>query len=251
MIRFGLCLLLVSGTAGLTATPGVSGQAVSVRVVDDASGLPLPEVSVQALDSAGSVLQTELTNLDGVAFLTPSPNLVAVKGSSFGYIDQSRALDAENLTIRLEAQPLELLGLTAEVEGRSGRLQFSRRRAAGEGIFLDPVDVHQKSRYGVTEVFRDLEDQKVRRTNWSWRGPSIVSGLGSGCFSYRLNNVQVRTDPGRNPWETYPLESLLPQDLMAVEIYRYFGEVPEGLRHNAAGCGLIVIWTREGWGSGG
>jgi hypothetical protein len=51
------------------------------------------------------------------------------------------------------------------------------------------------------------------------------------------------------------MESLLPQDLMAVEIYRYFGEVPEGLRHNAAVggklCGLIVIWTREGWGPGG
>jgi hypothetical protein len=107
---FGLVLALASAPA--------AAQTVRVEVVDDASGLPLPEVAVQGLDSAGSVLQTELTNLDGVAFLDRSPKLVAVKVSSLGYLDQSRPLDAESLTIRLEPQPLELSGLTAEVEGQ-------------------------------------------------------------------------------------------------------------------------------------
>ncbi|NQU44824.1 hypothetical protein HQ520_16160 [bacterium] len=208
---------------------------------------------VQTLDSASVVLTGGLSDIEGSVRLARGESARSLRVEAMGYAVAVEALSGPDVTVRLATQPLEVAGLIVEVESRSGLSQFSRRREAGRGLFLDPFDVHLKSKYGVREVFRDLD--KVRRTDWSSRGPRIVSGLGRGCFSYRLNNLPVRVEWGRNPWETYPLDGVLPGDLMAVEIYRYFGEVPEELQHNAGiggdMCGLIVIWTREGWGGGG
>ncbi len=79
--------------------------------------------------------------------------------------------------------------------------------------------------------------------------PTIVTSLGTGCVRYRINNLRVRDAS----WNEWPLGSLLPQDVMAVEVYRYFGEVPEHMRKDAyppeaiLPCGLVVIWTKEAW----
>lgn len=242
---------LVAAVFGLLIPFGGSAQVV-VRVIDDYSDLPIPEALVQLLDADGNVLDGVQTGADGVARVGRGEEGSMIRVQSLGFRSVDVPATDSVAVVRLAALPLELEGLNAEVEGRSGISQFSRRRARGAGIFLDPADVKLTARHDVRDVFRDLD--KVRRTNWSFRGPKIVSGLGSGCFNYRLNNLPVRPGSGGNPWDAWPLETLRPRDVMAVEVYRYFGEVSEELRHNGAVggglCGLIVIWTREAWWDG-
>jgi hypothetical protein len=63
-------------------------------------------------------------------------------------------------------------------------------------------------------------------------------------------------------WESPLLDFLRGQDIVAVEYYRYLGEVPDELKDRAVvdvdlsgrawvspvkGCGLVVFWTEVGW----
>jgi len=36
-----------------------------------------------------------------------------------------------------------------------------------------------------------------------------------------------------DPWITFPLSGLKPEEIMGVEVYRYIGEVPQSLRNQA------------------
>lgn len=229
-----------------------SGQ-ITVRVTDSRSGNPVPLAAVQSMTEGGNVFQTQSTNTDGVARLVSAPAVRFVKVMALGYATVVVEFDgAPDLEVRLQPRALEIDSLTVVVERSGpipGRLEFSRRREDHSGIFLDPFDVGLKSKYGVVEVFRELEG--IRRTGWSGSRmmPRIVSNLGAGCLLYRINNRRVKNAN----WNSWPLSSLLPQDVMAIEIYRYFGEVPPELRKDAwppdalHPCGLVLIWTTGAW----
>ena len=226
---------------------------ITVRVMDSISGNPVPLAAVQSLTEGENVLETQSTSIDGVARLMSTSAVHSVKVMALGYVTVVVELDgSSDLEVSLRPQALELDSLTIEVERSGpipGRLEFSRRRRDNSGIFLDPFDVGIKSRYGVVELFRELEG--IRRTRWGGSRimPTIVSNLGRGCLLYRLNNLRVKNAN----WNRWPLSSLLPQDVMAVEIYRYFGEVPQELQKDAwppnamSPCGLVLIWTKEAW----
>jgi hypothetical protein len=86
---------------------------------------------------------------------------------------------------------------------------------------------------------------------------------------FMVNRVPVLPEPWvsiHQPWAGYQLAALDGQDVVAVEVYRSFNEVPpEFLRHthqmrsvanegsfgpmteDLVNCGMVVFWTREGW----
>ena len=236
----------------VAAFPSSASSQLRVRVIDASSRNPVPLAAVQTTSVAGQVLETRSTSLDGVAILSALPDAHAVRVNALGYADAVIEIDGvTELDVLLEPVPIRIDSLAVIVEStRSlpGRLQFTQRRSDHRGIFLDPFDVGIKSKYGVVEVFRELEG--IRRVGWGGSRimPRIVSNLGSGCFNYRINNQRVRN----GSWNQWPLSSLLPKDVMAVEIYRYMGEVPQELLRDASpptgrSCGLILIWTKEAW----
>lgn len=245
---------MVFQTAGLAlslmlAVPAF-GQ-VTVHVTDLTSGNPVPLAAVQSL-RGGDALETQSTNAEGIARLSYSDDAETVQVMALGYATVTVVWTGASISVGLPPQALELDSIAVSVEATRrfpGRLQFSARRDEHPGLFLDPFDIGIKSKYGVVEVFRELEG--IRRTRWTGprNMPTIVSSLGSGCIQYRLNNLPVRN----GNWNYWPLSSLLPQDVMAMEIYRFIGEVPSELRKDAwppnasHPCGLVVIWTREAW----
>ena len=104
-----------------------------------------------------------------------------------------------------------------------------------------------------------------------------MSTEGWRCLYFMVNKVPVSSVPGGVPGSTtYPtLEDLVPtgHDVMAIEVYREFKEVPPEFKLDAwpgsagvaapravptrgiqvgrnqqdAPCGLISVWTRAAW----
>ena len=238
--------LLVATLVATLAAPARAQIVVTVR--DGRSGNPVPSALVRTLDSNGNLLASATTELQGQAVFPETEGVISVSVEALGYVSTTVRLTDRNLEVRLETDALKLDSIVVEADPADflpGRMQFAQRRAGGEGLFLDPMDVGLKSKYGVLEIFRGLDELGVRRRMLG-RFKKIESTLGNGCFEYRLDNLRVR-EPD---WQRPPLSSLLPKDIVAVEIYRYFGEVPENLRHLAGReqlCGLVIIWTRVGW----
>jgi len=241
-----LCLLALLGV------PAPANSQVLVHVTDAISGNPVPFAAVQLTTSTSRVLQTQSTDFQGHASMLDLDGGHSVRVTALGYSEVIVEIDSRTeLEISLDPVPIRVDSLAVTVDPTRplpGRLQFTQRREEQDGIFLDPFDVGIKSKYGVIEVFRELEG--IRRVRWGGSRimPTIVSNLGTGCFNYRLNNLRVRN----SSWNEWPLSSLLPQDVMAVEIYRYIGEVPPELLGDAAPangptCGLILIWTKGAW----
>lgn len=81
--------------------------------------------------------------------------------------------------------------------------------------------------------------------------PRIRSYLGWGCISYLLDGMPINTRFWGSLWEDSPLGWITGKDVVAVEYYRYAGEVPPELRRFAGNgdtmCGLVVFWTAVGW----
>ena len=227
---------------------------IRVHVEDRTSGLPLPEAAVRVISADSSVIAVGLTGAHGQVILPDSTQAATwVRAEALGYEASTVAvLGNGSVKIRLTAVPIDLDSLQVIVSGeqRSGRSQFAERLSTARGIFLDPVDVALKIRHRVTDVFYDIPG--IRRSFTTSDGePRLIPSMGRGCLNFRLNNVPVRGRAGQTTWSTWPLSSVFPSDVMAVEIYRYFGEVPLELRHDAAigggPCGLVIIWTKVGW----
>ena len=257
----GTLFALVLTAVLLGPRPGAAQ--VRVLVVDSLSGLPVPGASVQLLDPEGLILTGALSSQSGYAVLQNQDLGSTIRVRAFGYETWTGPMTDRPIA-RLVPDALRVDSLVVEVDSRSGLSQYRRRSQEFTGIFMDPAEVYLKSKYGVIEVFRFLREEGVRlfptgstrelrpREHNSPGGSlqGIRSNLGSGCLNVRLNNRPVR----RPRWDRYPLDGLLPKDIMAVEIYRHFGEVPPELRANAGigitPCGLIVIWTTEAWSGG-
>jgi hypothetical protein len=231
----------------------LNGEAqMTVRVVDQRSGFPIPLASVVFSGADGRALVNRLTNDDGITRVEDVLGATHLTIEALGYQAVSIALPSDrDVRIRLHAAPIDLDSLRVTVRSsNNGRTQFSLRRQQGDGIFLDPLDVSQKIKHRVSDIFYEMPG--VRRSFSTSDGePKLIPSLGRGCLNFRVDNQPVRLRTGQTPWANWPLSSVLPSDVMAVEVYRFFGEVPLELRHEAAigggPCGLVVIWTKVGW----
>ncbi|HEV3049163.1 MAG TPA: Plug domain-containing protein, partial [Longimicrobium sp.] len=116
----------------------------------------------------------------------------------------------------------------------------------GMGVFLDSAVVAERSRGAIypADVLRGVPGLRLRHPG----GRSTVAGSvrGWGCM--------VTLVDGHPMTFVYPREMhhfMETNDVLAVEVYREFSEVPEEFRiHAHSGifpCGVIAYWTRVRW----
>lgn len=249
--RIGASILFAFAVGALAPTT-LSAQ-VELRVVEDRSGLAIAFPLVRMLDATGVEVGQVVGTATGIVELEAPAVATTLAIEALSFI--SRRIEVPDsvgpTTVRLEPIPIPLDSILVDGRQRTGRSEFSTRRAAGSGLFLDPADVQLKVEYHMTDAFRDLPG--VRRSIVGASGlPRLISSLGSGCFAVRLDNIPLRTsaDSG-GVWDEWPLNLVTTENVMAMEVYRYFGEVPPELRHQATVgdrmCGLIIIWTTVAW----
>lgn len=118
-VRFSL--LLSVQTLLLLALPA-SGQTIDLRVVEE--GAPVVGALVAVIDSTGSVVGLGLTGTDGLARLRMEPGRYRLRAELIGRRPTETGLfdiaagESVQRTIGLEAQPVELAGISAEGEQR-------------------------------------------------------------------------------------------------------------------------------------
>lgn len=287
-LRLLLAVLLTAPPLVLSPSPAVS-QAVRGQVVDIRTSEGIDGAAV-TLIRHGRKGRTVLSDSTGEFFLPlPGRGPFSLEAGRIGYATStSRQFIAEytdTITVEfqldVEAILLDPLVVTA-VDGR-GESRFSRHQEDwGRGVFLTPSMVDSIQPAHPADVFRGQEKTHFL---WGWSPktnraiPVIRTYLGSGCLAYMVDFFPVippRWDPpvrGRRGsqfqdayrtslWEDTILDLVDGEDIVAVEYYRYIGEVPPDMRDYAMvdndlsgqgglssiqNCGLVVFWTAAGW----
>ncbi|MCK5651438.1 MAG: carboxypeptidase regulatory-like domain-containing protein [Gemmatimonadetes bacterium] len=280
-----LALLL----ALLISTP-VCAQAIRGHLIDDSSLSPVGGATIMVLIGETRSAQT-LTGDDGYFFIALNAwGTYQLEATRIGYetttsqpflVERS---DTVMVDFRILPEAVLLDPLLVTGHSNQGRNVFYRRMESwDQGIFITPAMVDSIQPRHPAEVLR--KQPKIWMT-WGWgmnpmtreQGPvpRIRTFLGEGCVSYMIDGRPVRrprwaTGP---MWLDWPLNTLDPEAIVAVEIYRHISEVPPEIRSAAnevfngqapanvpsitggervqqdfipQTCGIIHFWTRAGW----
>jgi len=280
----GLLLLI------LTVFPDPSqAQAVRGRVIDDDSTIGIDGATVTLL-RYGERGRRTFTDSTGHFFLElPGRGPYRIEASRIGYATSlSRQFVAEltdtiTVEFRLNTEAVILDPLVVRAVDGRGRSRFERHMEEwGQGVFISPEMVDSINPEHPADLLANREDT---HSIWGWSAklnraiPDLRTLMGNGCLAYMVDFFPVTPtrwdppirgrrgsqfqDPLRNSlWETSALEHLKAEDIVAVEFYRFIGEVPDELKHLASRdhdisgqgglsgadmCGLVVFWTRWGW----
>jgi hypothetical protein len=277
-------LLLALGLAG-----NVSAQALEGVLVDEGTLEGVGGATIALLSSGRTTLSTTLTDSVGsFRFGVPGFGAYFIRAEHVGYGSVSTPsfnitgteADTVTLTFYVSPQAIALDPILVGIPTVVGSEIFEQRRATGEGIFFTPemIDSIRPTEH-VAEIFRHAEHDLLMTWGWGLRekegyGPIPIirsfrgDGPNRGCLNYIVDRTPI-PDPFYegvgSAWGVEPLMDLEPADLVAIEIYRGWWEAPKdyedqilantlGTRRKLrdirlAECGVIVIWTSEGWGT--
>ncbi len=272
--RFIPVLLALATLA--TARPAAA-QMIHGRLVQDGTLLPIAGASVQLLDARGDELdRVVLTNAAGTFAIRVEPGRYTLRVRRIGFaplttpvisLEPGEVFEGTYrvtpVTIRLATERI-----TAKRDLELGRDGVTRRKALGKGIFLYRPELAEKDQRDFASLMTGVAGIRVDAAG------KVTSREGWRCLYFMVNRVPVSSVPGGTPGSTqWPtLEDLVPtgHDIMAIEIYREFQEVPPEFRIDAwpgssveqratpsramgsrraedRPCGLVSVWTRAAW----
>ena len=277
MRSFRLAPTLLAALVTVGAAQSAAAQMIHGRLLQEGTLVPLANASVQLMDARGDELnRLVVTNDAGTFAMRVEPGRYTLRIRRIGFTPLTTpviSLEADEVfegtyrvspaTIRLATQRI-----TAKRGLELGRDGFFRRKELGKGVFLARTDLADKDQRDFSFLMRGIDGIRVEATG------RVLSTEGWRCLYFMVNKVPVSSVPGGVPGSTmWPtLEDLVPtgHDVMAIEVYREFSEVPPefrldawpgakpgqravpntasiGRREPQGPCGLVSIWTRAAW----
>ncbi len=225
---------------------GQAGRARG-RVRDRDSGDPVagalvsvPELGAETLtsDQGGFALPalppgTYPLHVEHLAFGTRVDSVTLLPGRSVVLEVQveSRAIPVEPLLVEVTA--VESLWLEAT--------GFYRRMHRELGAFITREEIEQRRPVLLSDLFQTVPGMRVDRGRVQMtRAPGMLMS-GGGCdIQYFIDGRSVELATG--------LDSFMPDDIEAVEVYRGPSETPPEFNMGDAACGAIVLWMRVSYG---
>jgi len=251
-------LVLVVG--GFLLPEGTGAQVLQGHIRDDSTRVGVDGASVAILQGNNRV-QAAVADTSGWFSMTlPDSGTYRLEARRLGYAAATSLpifiSQADTVTVEFHLSAQAVLMEPLIVIGRRDRGSthfYERLEGWGQGIFMTPAMVDSIQPLHPADVFRNQEKTWL---SWAWGTrravPRIRTYLGRGCVMYVLDGRPVREDFWGPTWEDSPLSWINGDDVVAVEFYRYYGEVPPELRRFAqnedgALCGLAAFWTAVGW----
>lgn len=236
--------------------PGARGGALLARVLDRASGLPVPGATVVAAwatpgDAAGAGFgeRRGRTDAAGRIVLCPLPVGVAVTawaqaGATRTPLAELRAAgdDTVSLVFHLSAQAvreLEEVRVTARApEAREHEFLTRRKRSGGGGQFMDRERIASLGRKSVTDLARSFSSVSMA-DDGTGRGP-VLSTTRAG----RACPINVFLDG--TPVNQMALDGIVTPDLLVgIEYYAGFASPPARYSSfDRSQCGTMLLWTK-------
>lgn len=269
----------------IAAARPASAQIIHGKLVADGLNTPIDGATVTLLDTRGNELdRIVLTNKNGAFAMRVTAGRYMLRIRRIGYSPLTTPVitladnDVFEGTYRISPVAVRLATqrITARPNLEWGRDGWTRRKALGQGVFLARADLASKDQTNISWLFRGVPGIEVL-------GDGQVRSLeGWRCLYFVMNGVPVPFVPHSIPGESaYPtLHDLLPtgDEVMGIEVYREFKEVPEQWRMDAwpgdevrdrnatrtarvrlplgaqprgknsnPPCGLVAVWTRAAW----
>ena len=265
---------LIAAVSILSFSFPASAQVVRGMVRDSAKADPIDAVTVELLGEDEQVVVRSASNLAGEFMVrAPAAGTYRLRLRRVGYatvVVDSILLAAESdtvLSLRLAPSAVTLPPVAVEeaADSRLSRAGFYQRKRGGSGQFLDPPTVDKLA--SKARVVGDIFDHI----------PGVRMGLAKdgGVRVPQLRscrNISSRLTPrtGSSDQQRYPddpttdglslmpriyldgmsvekgiFASLLPTDILAVEIYMGPSQIPLQYGGTDAPCGVILIWTRQ------
>ena len=235
---------------------GVRTYGVIDGVVTDSNLVPLRGARI-------SIVRTSLqvaTGPNGHFRIVDVPSgqyIVIVRRAGFhptSAVLQVNALDTLRLAYTLTEAATELAAVTVTEKRESFRMmEFDYRRKIGEGKFMTQDEIEQRNPPYATELLRTFTAINVTPTSGgggqdvyypvSSRATGGMTPTGqSACFM----TVYIDNVPMPSPFNLDLLPS--PREMMGIEVYAGSATIPPQFAGYGTGCGVILVWTKDGVG---
>jgi hypothetical protein len=243
--------LLVVASLGLFLTqPARAQTGVIDGVVTDSSLAPIAGARVAI---SGSSIEVTTPASGRFRFSGVPAGLYVMSIGKLGYkssLTTVRLADGDTLRPAYELVPSGTVLGTVNVTGSSASLhrqEFDARRALGRGKFMTEEEIDKRSSAGATELLRTFSTVNV------------VAPLGSRSASAPVYYAMSRREGGGTtcpmavvvdgfqrpiPFDLSELPS--PKEIMGIEVYSGNATIPVQFARWNTGCGLILVWTRDG-----
>ena len=252
LLGFGLASTLTASPIGaqvvVSSMPGQQGTIDGL--VSDTSMAPLHAAFVSIVGTPIRV-GTGPNGRFRITKLRPGQYLLIVKRVGYrptsGVVDVP-ASDTVRLSYTLEPIVTTLPTVTVSEKPFSIRMgEFLARRKLGMGEFMTQEEIEAKNTVYSTELLRSFKSINVSPNRASvlteWYALSRREGanpsLGACPMTVYLDNVPLPT-----PFNLDRLPS--PKDLGAIEVYSGPSTIPPQFAGLDRGCGVILVWTRDG-----
>ncbi len=237
--------------------PRAGAQTIIGRVVDSASGRPLPGAVI--------VLGGRRANADTIgrfvmSSLIPGQWRIAVRSLGYSPADSMVSIGNYDTTVvafalsRL-APLLDTVKISAPAEVAGRLTEFEKRRARGGGRFITPAELRKNDERAFTDVLRRLPglafqvgDRGSFLFNRGQQPPGALRGnAGKPCYvQIVLDGVTMyQMDFGGSAEGPPDIEQLATRNFDAVEYYSGPSRTPPEFRTNGAICGTLVLWSRR------
>lgn len=241
-----------------------NAQTVTGKVLDNTTKNPLSDVIVMLLDKNQQVIGFGSTDNNGIfSFNDVVQDTFRLKLQRMDYSEKitQKLCTKENSTeLSFELIPADLILGEVEVIDKKTvaflkEFGFYERLANYSGTFLTPTEIKKMHPGGhikgfITKVpglkFNEVDKSLYLAKNESMGIPAnvyvdgilIQSGGGNGMIRGPRSNRQ----PGMvGDYDTNPLDSLNPLEIVAIEIYKTSAEAP--VKYALRAGGVILIWT--------
>lgn len=214
----------------------------STRQAVSGAEVVIPSLSLRTLtDSSGRF------RIEGVA-----PGRRGLRVNKLGYAPLRTAVefsagDTVEMEIGISVSGEEMAAIEIIATQNASRTlhDFERRRAAGTGEYMTAEDLTRLSRGRLSNALQTMAGVKL--ITGSSGGTYLLggrSGRGATCFTAVMLDGTWMYD-GDRLQAPFDVNSIVPEDIAAVEYYRGLSNTPVELQGIRLSCGALVIWTKS------